>query len=318
MNVPRATYRIQLHHEFGFQKSKEVVPYLKSLGISHFYASPVFQARKKSMHGYDIVDPNTLNPELGSQEDFLALAGEIKGAGMFWLQDIVPNHMAIDSDNAMLMDVFENGKDSAYAALFDIDWNHMYENLRGRMLVPLLGSFYAEALERGEIRLCYNEKGFNLQYYALMLPLKEGSYVTVLETNIKELERRLAGNNTDLIKLLGIINLFKSLAAQAGDIKQSAQVRHAKSMLWELYQENSEVRAYINENLESLNGTKDDAHSFDNLDALISQQLFRLSFWKVASEEINYRRFFTINELISIRVEELEVFEETHRLIVDM
>ncbi|MBU1997967.1 MAG: malto-oligosyltrehalose synthase, partial [Candidatus Omnitrophica bacterium] len=299
-------------------KAKEIVSYLSDLGISHFYASPVFKARKKSLHGYDIVDPNRLNPELGSQEDFIALSKEIKGMGMYWLQDIVPNHMAIDSDNFMLMDVFENGRDSEYVELFDIDWNHMYENMRGRMLVPLLGSFYAEALERQEIRLGYNEKGFNVQYYNLALPLKVGSYITVLEIDIKSLEQRLAGNSTDFIKLLGIINLFKSLAFQDGDTAQSAQVRHAKAMLWELYQSNPEVRKYIDENIVLLNGNKDAPHSMDNLDALISAQFFRFSFWKVASEEINYRRFFTINELISIRVEKNEVFDKTHQLILDM
>lgn len=318
MQIPRATYRIQLHHAFGFQKAKEIISYLSVLGVSHIYASPIFKARKKSMHGYDIVDPNQINPELGSQEDFVALAKEVKGAGMFWLQDIVPNHMAIDSDNAMLMDVFENGGDSAYAAFFDIDWDHMYENMRGRMLVPLLGSFYAEALERGEIRLIYNEKGFSIQYYDLILPLKVGSYNTVLGSNIEGLEQRLTNGSVVFIKLLGIINLFKSLAACDGDRAQSAQMRHAKTMLWELYQGNSEVKAYIDENLSFLNGRKDDPASYDNLDALISEQLYRLSFWKVASEEINYRRFFTINELISVRVEDSGVFEKTHQLILNM
>jgi len=318
MQIPLATYRVQMHHEFDFEKAKKIVSYLSDLGISHFYASPIFKARKKSLHGYDIVDPNQLNPELGSREDFLSLAGEIKRVGMFWLQDIVPNHMAIDSDNVMLMDVLENGRDAAYSGWFDINWNHLYENMRGRMLVPLLGSFYAEALERGEIHLAYNEKGFSIRYYDLSLPLQVGSYPFVLETNIKVLEQRLTGGNTDFINLLGIINLFKGLAAYDGDTAQSVQVRHAKTMLWELYQNNPEVKKYIDETIEFLNGNKDDPHSFDNLDTLISKQLFRLSFWKVASEEINYRRFFTINELISVRVEDKEVFEKTHQLIFDM
>jgi len=318
MEIPRATYRVQMHYEFGFQKAREIVSYLSDLGISHFYASPIFKARKNSLHGYDIVEPNQINPELGSQEDFFALVKEIKGAGMFWLQDIVPNHLAIDSDNSMLMDVFENGGKSAYAALFDIDWNHRYENMRGRMLVPLLGSFYAETLERGEIQLGYNEKGFMIRYHNLVLPLKADSYLKVLEININSLEQRLSGGNFDFIKLLGIINFFKSFAAQESCIAQNAQVRHAKTMLWKLYQNNPEIRKYINENIGFLNGNIDNPRSFDNLDELISGQLFRLSFWKVASEEINYRRFFTINELISIRVEDQDVFEKTHQLIFDL
>ena len=315
MHLPRATYRIQFSPQFGFKQAREILGYLSDLGISDLYASPIFKARKGSNHGYDIVEPNQLNPQLGTDEDFRSLIDEAKRLGLFWLQDIVPNHMAYDSQNEMLMDVLENGKDSEYYNFFDIDWNHNYENLRSRVLAPFLGKFYADALENGEISLKYDEKGLSINYYEQRLPLRVGSYVRVLEHNIKTLEERLDSSNADFIKLLGIINLFKSLSSQYGDIRQSEQVRHAKKMLWSLYSDNTVIKQFIDESIALFNGTKGKPESFDALDKLISEQLFRLSFWKVASEEINYRRFFTINELVSVRVEDQAVYSHTHQLI---
>ena len=315
MHLPRATYRIQFSPQFGFKQAKEILGYLSDLGISDLYASPIFKARKGSNHGYDIVDPNQLNPQLGTDEDFRFLIDEAKKLGIFWLQDIVPNHMAYDSQNEMLMDVLENGKDSEYYNFFDIDWDHNYENLRSRVLAPFLGKFYAGALENGEISLKYDEKGLSINYYEQRLPLRVGSYVRALEHNIKTLEERLDSSNADFIKLLGIINLFKSLSSQYGDIRQSEQVRHAKKMLWSLYSDNTVIKQFIDESITLFNGTKGKPESFDALDKLISEQLFRLSFWKVASEEINYRRFFTINELVSVRVEDQAVYSHTHQLI---
>ncbi|MBU1125507.1 MAG: malto-oligosyltrehalose synthase, partial [Candidatus Omnitrophica bacterium] len=318
MNIPRATYRIQFTPSFGFSQAKEIVSYLADLGVSHLYASPIFKAHKGSAHGYDIVDPGQLNPELGAAEVFRELVEELKGRGILWLQDIVPNHVAFDSDNEMLMDVLENGRDSAYFHFFDIDWNHPYENLRGRLLAPFLGKFYAEALEDGEIRLEYDEKGMTINYYQLRMPLKVQSYVEVLESRITHLEEKLTGTNPDFTNLLGIIHLFKTLASPQGNIQQSEQVGHAKKMLWLLYSENAAIRQFIDENILLFNGERGKPESFDILDKLISSQLFRLSFWKVASEEINYRRFFTINELISVRVEDKFVFNHTHRLIFQL
>jgi (1->4)-alpha-D-glucan 1-alpha-D-glucosylmutase len=317
MHIPQSTYRVQLNHLFDFKKLKEIIPYLAKLGITEVYASPIFKARAQSLHGYDVVDPNCINPELGSVEDFDDVLLQLKKYGMTWMQDIVPNHMALDSQNTMLMDIFENGADSDYTGVFDIDWNHSYENMKGRLLVPVLGKFYAQALEDGEIQLSYDEQGFKINYYQFHFPLNVGSYVQVLGHDMKELERQLV-HNSDLIKLLGVINLFKALASQVGDISQSEQMRHAKTMLWQMYNQNSSVKDFINGNLAFFNNTNSKDHNFDPLDDLISQQLFRLSFWKVATEEINYRRFFTVSELISVRVEEEAVFNLTHKLILSL
>ncbi len=317
MHIPQSTYRVQLNHLFDFKKLKDIIPYLAQLGISEVYASPIFKARAKSLHGYDVVDPNRINPELGSLKDLDDVLLQLKEHGMTWMQDIVPNHMALDSENTMLMDIFENGEDSDYSHVFDIDWDHAYENMKGRLLVPVLGKFYAQALEDGEIQLSYDEQGFKINYYQFHFPLNVGSYVQVLGRDMEELERQLA-HDSDLIKLLGVINLFKALASQVGDISQSEQMRHAKTMLWQMYNQNSSVKDFINGNLAFFNNTNQQDDNFDPLDDLISQQFFRLSFWKVATEEINYRRFFTVSELISVRVEEEAVFNLTHKLILSL
>ncbi len=147
MHPPTATYRIQFSPSFGFQDAKPVIAYLVNLGISDLYASPIFKAVKGSSHGYDVVAPNRLNPELGDLADLEVLAAELKKYTMGWLQDTVPNHMAIDSDNQMLMDVLENGSSSRYVPFFDVDWDHSAASLNKRMLAPFLGRFYGECLE---------------------------------------------------------------------------------------------------------------------------------------------------------------------------
>ncbi len=172
MRIPRSTYRIQFQSEFKFEAAKNIIGYLAELGISDLYASPIFKATPGSTHGYDVVDPTQLNPELGTPEDFEALVGEIKNHDMGWVQDIVPNHMAYHSQNTWLMDVLENGLDSDYSDYFDIEWEHTYEDIKGRVLAPMMGSFYGEALENGEIQLNYEESGLSVNYYALKLPVR--------------------------------------------------------------------------------------------------------------------------------------------------
>lgn len=315
MHIPLATYRVQLNKDFGFRETKGIVPYLAELGISHFYASPIFKARKGSMHGYDIIDPRQINPELGGENGFEEITALLKSHGLYWLQDIVPNHMAFDSENAMLMDVLERGRDSQFYKFFDIDWNHINEGLRGKLLVPFLGKFYAEALENGEIHLQYNETGFVINYYSLSLPLRIESYIQILEYNLSSLEQNLGAQNPDFIKLIGTIQFLKTLISKKETAPEYEQVLHAKKMLWSLHTSNKKIQEFIEGNIIYVNGNKGDPHSFDALDKLISEQLFRLAFWKVAAEEINYRRFFTINELISLKVEEEDVFNYTHDLV---
>ena len=315
MRIPVATYRIQFNRDFPFNHANEIIDYLYELGISDLYASPIFKARIGSTHGYDIVDQNQLNPELGKQEDFDQLMEKIKNQGMGWLQDIVPNHMAYDSQNKYLTDIFEYGADSDYLDFFDIDWEHPHDDLRGRVLAPLLGDFYGNCLENGQLTISYEDEVLYVNYYSLKFPLKIESYTYLVSHRLKELEGRLGRRHPNVIKLLGVLYVLKNIPNEKSIQDRRSQALFAKGLLWELYQENTDINKFVDENIEYLNGKTDDPESLNDLDQLLSQQIFRLSYWKVGAEELNYRRFFTVNELISVKVEDEKVFNKTHDLI---
>jgi (1->4)-alpha-D-glucan 1-alpha-D-glucosylmutase len=316
MRIPRATYRIQFHSEFNFDAAKNIINYLANLGISDIYASPIFKARKGSTHGYDIVDPTQINPELGTPEQFEALISEIQNHYLGWVQDIVPNHMAYDSENTWLMDILENGTDSEASDYFDIDWEHPYEDFKGRVLTPMLGNFYGQCLENGEIQLNYDESGLSVNYYSLRLPVKIESYARFITQNLGQLARALGGRrHPDFVKLLGILYLVKNAPAEPKGKERYDEIAFVKGLLWELYTQNPEVKEFIDNNIKLFNGEKGNPESFNLLNSLLNEQFYRLSFWKVGAEEINYRRFFTVNELISVKVQEIKVFHKTHSLI---
>lgn len=318
MRIPTATYRIQFNSNYKFEAAQKIVPYLAELGVSDLYASPIFKARAGSTHGYDVVDPSQINPELGTLEDFEALVSDLQQREMGWLQDIVPNHMAYDSDNRFLMDVLENGPDSEYVDYFDIAWNMPNGDKSDRILTPLLGDFYGSSLENGDIQLKYDESGLSVNYYSLRLPLKLESYATFLTHNLGKLTRTLGRQHPDFIKLLGILYILKNVPLEATGKQRQDQIAFVKGILWESYTSNSEIKAFVDENVEVFNGEKGNPESFNLLDSLLSEQFFRLSFWKVGAEEINYRRFFTVNELISVKAEELRVFNNTHSFITKL
>jgi (1->4)-alpha-D-glucan 1-alpha-D-glucosylmutase len=310
MDIPSAGYRLQLNRDFPFRKVKEVLSYLAELGISHVYASPVFKARKGSLHGYDIVDPRQINPELGTPQEFEELAAQLKDHGLGWIQDIVPNHMAFDAENEMLMDVLENGERSPFFKFFDIAWDHPYTSMKGRLLAPFLGKFHGEAVEEGEIRVSYDADGFKVTYYDVSFPLRIESYTWLLTHRLEELKKKLGRKHPDFVKLLGTLYVLKTLSSEESGEGGYDQVAFVKGTLWEVYTQNEVVHRFIDENLDAFNRERTGL-----LDHLLGEQLFRLSFWKVATEEINYRRFFTVNDLISLRMEEEEVFHHTHALI---
>ena len=317
MNMPTATYRIQFNPAFGFQAAQPVISYLADLGISDLYASPIFKAVKGSTHGYDVVDPNHLNPELGGLSDLEGLAAELKAYNMGWIQDIVPNHMAIDSENRMLMDILENGSSSRYFQFFDVDWDYPAASLNKRILAPFLGRFYGECLEDGEIALQYGPDGFKVAYFNLAFPLRIESYLNLFN-NLSQLKKKLAEDDPDFIKLLGILYVLKSLSSSDEPEERNNQIKFIQHTMWEAYNSNAVIKAFVDENVRTFNGEKEKAESFNFLDDLLSQQVFRLSFWKVAAEEINYRRFFCVNGLISLRVEDEHVLNYTHGLIFDL
>ncbi len=318
MHIPSATYRLQFNSSFGFKAAEGIVDYLARLGITTVYASPIFKARKGSTHGYDVVDPNQLNPEVGTREEFDALVEKLHARGLRWLQDFVPNHMAYDSANAILMDIFERGTGSDYHGFFDVVWDHLRENLRGKLIAPFLGSPYGETLEKKELALEYNEAGFSIRYYETVYPLRIESYSKIVEHDLDSFKERLGEDHADYVKMLGILQVFKGLeaeqpATETGALSaRNAQVSLAKDLLWNAARESRGVREFIEASVARFN------RDVDMLDDLLLEQWFRLSFWRVATKEINYQRFFNINELISLRMEDDAVFHFIHGLVFDL
>jgi len=315
---PLATYRLQLTPEFGFAQVAKVLEYLARLGMSDIYASPVFKAVPGSQHGYDVTDPTGINPELGDPRELEALMRKARGLGLAWIQDIVPNHMAFDKANSMLMDVLESGPNSAFYRTFDIDWQHAYEPLRGRLLAPFLGRMYGEALEAGEIGLHYRDGGFQVTYYNHEFPLAIETYADVLEPVLHRLGRSAGKESHDYVKLLGLLYVLRTLSSIEELAERRDQVRFVKELLAELYDNDEALHRLVKEEMGRINGRPGQSASFDRLDALLRRQHFRLAYWKVAAAEINYRRFFNINGLISVCVEDQDVFTFTHGLIADM
>ena len=315
---PSATYRIQFTPSFRFNHARRIVPYLDQLGIDCLYASPIFKAKAGSTHGYDVVDHTQLNGELGSRPDAEDLAADLHDHSMQWLQDFIPNHMAYDYQNEMLMDALENGPASRFYRFFDIEWDHAYESLRGRLLAPVLGKPYWEALESGDIKLAYDGQRLVVDYFDNRLPLRLETYADVLSLRIDDFRREMGENNPDFIKVLGVLYVLGSLSAESPPDERAAEARFIKRVIAEMYQATPNFRGYLDRTIEVFNGTPGSPATFCHLESLLAGQLFRLSFWKVATEEINYRRFFSINSLISLRMEEDEVFENTHSLLLEL
>jgi (1->4)-alpha-D-glucan 1-alpha-D-glucosylmutase len=318
MNRPTATYRIQFNPAFGFRDAEDIVPYLAELGITDLYASPIFKAEKGSLHGYDVVDPNAINSELGTRADLDRLSEALHGRQIGWIQDIVPNHMAYSYENQILRDVLENGEASPYFHFFDIDWDHPDAGMKGRLLAPFLGRFYGVSLEDGEISLTYDTDGLSICYFNRRFPLRIDSYDPVFSYNLAQLKAQLGENHPHFIQFLGLLDVLKTISSSGEAEERTGQIRFIKRLLWEFYSNHSEIRRFVDSNIRTFNGIPGEAESFNLLDELLGRQLFRLAFWKVGAEEINYRRFFNINGLISLRVEDEDVFDHTHQLVMEM
>jgi (1->4)-alpha-D-glucan 1-alpha-D-glucosylmutase len=318
MQIPLATYRIQFNPGFGFGQARKIVSYLHDLGISHLYASPIFKARRASDHGYDVVDPNQLNPELGTLAEFEDLLRAIKNHHMGWLQDIVPNHMAYDGANPWLADLFENGPLSQYYRFFDIDWDHRHPDLRGKVLAPFLGREAEQCFEDREVRLEYGANGFFLVYFNHALPLKAETYQPVLA----RMRARLAAHHQkplpDVARLDAIMTALEKLPGHPKPKQRRRHLQEAKAALWRLHNQSPQIRRAMADTLISFNHGKDDPQSRPLADALLPRQVFALSFWKTAARKINYRRFFAINELIAVRQESTAVFNQTHALLLKL
>lgn len=321
--LPRATYRLQFNADFTFTDARKIIPYLQLLGISHVYASPFLKARAGSPHGYDIVDHNALNPEIGDEKSFTSYVETLHQHGMGQILDIVPNHMGVGgSDNAWWLDVLENGEASAYADYFAIDWHPVNPALHNKILLPFLAGHYGTVLEQGELTLECNPDNcaFNVRYYEHLFPIDPRSYPPVLNLHIETLEQRLKNHNEVINALVALIADCQALPRRTELSAAHRQQRHqgaaaCKQRLAELYRNHSEIQDHVNENIKQFNGSIGQPKSFNLLHRLLEAQAYRLAYWQVASDEINYRRFFDINELAGLRMEKREVFDATHRLI---
>ena len=298
MALPRATYRLQFHRGFTFRDALALVPYLAALGVSHIYASPLAEARPGSTHGYDIVNHNRLNPEIGSEDEFRALVAALRKRGMGLVLDIVPNHMGIGPDNAWWLDVLEWGERSRHAAYFDINWEAAARpDLKGRVLLPVLGDQYGAILERGEIALRFDPEAgaFSFHYYEHRFPVSPFAYADILA----------AGGAA----LAPLAREFAELRRVPRRMVR-ARVEALKRRLAEAAQD-AAARAAIGEAVRAFAG-------FRELHRLLERQAYRLAYWRVAADEINYRRFFNINDLAGLRIELPELFAETHRMVFAM
>lgn len=319
---PGATYRVQFHAGFSFQDARSIVPYLAQLGITTLYASPIFQANPGSLHGYDVINYNALNPELGTADDFAGLARELQRHGIGLVLDIVPHHMGIARGaNPWWQDVLENGRSSSYSEWFDIDWEPVHAVLRGKVLLPVLGDHYGAVLEAGQLEVRYVDGAFAVWYYEVPFPIAPPTYPLILRHALPNLETRLAANDPDLQEFLSVITALERLPGQDETAPDHVAERQReqvvqKRRLAELTGRSSIIQEALNQALDEINGKPGQPRSFDRLDALLDAQSYRLAYWRVAADEINYRRFFAINELAAIRQEVPAVFEATHALLL--
>jgi len=317
---PVSTYRLQFNREFRFVDARALVPYLHALGITHCYSSPLLKARAGSAHGYDITDHNSLNPEIGSEEEFQALISELRANGMALILDTVPNHMGVGhGDNPWWQDVLQNGRSSAYADFFDIDWEPFKPELHDKVLFPVLGGSYGVELERGHLRLKF-DGAFVVQYFDKRMPVDPQTIPLIFEplgdlrvqpVEIPEAERA---------ELEDVLFKLRQLPPNNSTDPQPVNRRRAEApallhRLQQLAEQSGPTRCLIENALASLNGDSSVPRSFDSLHRLLDAQAYRLAHWLVSGEEINYRRFFDVNDLAGLRMENPRVFAATHQLL---
>lgn len=320
--IPTCTYRLQFNRRFTFAAAREIVAYLNELGVSDVYASPYFQAHPESPHGYDITDHNKLNEAIGSRQDYDGWMAQLQAHGMGQVLDFVPNHVGIANDgNAWWMDVLENGPSSLYAHYFDIDWQPLKTDLRNKVLLPILGDQYGRVLERGELQILFEEGTFYVLYGERRLPIAPGTYRYILEVALKNLAQRK--DDDFYAELQSILTALEYLPKRTeSDPKRIAERAREKEIIKRRLERRCaqapEVQRAIEKALAEINGNPGDPRSFDKLDELLNAQSYRLAFWRVAAEEINYRRFFDVNDLAAIRVELPKVFDAIHRLVLEL
>ena len=320
LSLPLSTYRLQLNGDFRFEDAQRLVAYLHKLGISHCYASPILKARAGSAHGYDLIDHNQINPEIGTEEEFRALVHELHAHGMGLILDMVPNHMGIGpGTNPWWQDVLQNGRASAHADYFDIDWEPLKEELSDKVLLPILRNTYGEELERGDVKLNFEEGRFFISYFENVV-LVDPQTIPLIFEPLGELAPAKGAENTKPIRefrtLLADLRQLPPNSTTDPELtsRRQREIPILGQRLAKLAADPA-VAAVIADALKKSNGRPGNPSSFDRLHALLEAQAYRLAFWQVSGEEINYRRFFDINDLIGLRMEDPRVFAATHCLI---
>jgi len=311
-HIPSATYRFQLNPQFTFDDLRQLVPYLDDLGISDVYSSPIFRAAPGSTHGYDVSDLNLINPELGGEEGFRAVTDALRARGMGCLLDFVPNHMGVAGPyNHWWLDVLENGRHSRYARTFDIEWYPRHAALQGRILVPILGDYYGKILEAGELKLELSEGRFHIRYFESLFPVRPQGADRLLDA------LDLAAGSAAGGKVERIRSLFQ-LLPEPGPDGEPQQYAEREELLAKTRRELAalaEDPAFapaLQKVLAAYNGQPGQAATFDRLHELLEGQNYRLAYWKTGAHETNYRRFFAIDTLVGIRVEDPAVLQASH------
>jgi (1->4)-alpha-D-glucan 1-alpha-D-glucosylmutase len=320
--IPRATYRLQLHAGFTFADATALVPYLARLGISHCYFSPYTKARPGSTHGYDVVAHDRLNPELGSEADFERLCDALKAHQMGQIMDLVPNHVGVmGRENEKWLNVLECGPASPFSTYFDIDWAPLKPELHDKVLLPVLGDHYGNLLDRGELKLAYGNGAFSVEYYEHRFPVDPREYPLILAPGLERFKERV---DSPIIPIFeSLVSAFGNLPPRTERSEDAVTVRQRdkelhKQRLEELRAESPDLDWYIQECLREYNGSEDYPAQTRRLHELLEAQAYRLAYWRVAADEINYRRFFDINALAALRMENPAAFEAVHQLAFDL
>jgi (1->4)-alpha-D-glucan 1-alpha-D-glucosylmutase len=313
--APLSTYRVQMHSKFTFADAEKILPYLKQLGISDLYSSPIFEARPGSQHGYDVIRHDRLNSELGGEDGFSHLSAALRDSGMGFLLDIVPNHMGVGNDSAWWQDVLENGRASEHATFFDIDWEPLKPDMRGKLLLPILGHQYGEELESRNIQVAFEDGRARIRYYDHSFPIAPRTIHLLFPE--EDIQKDGAPQSfRDLLKELAHIpphdTADPNLAAQRRAQLEELRPRLREALL------SPELQPILQRVSERVNGVEGKPESFDLLHALLEAQPYRLAYWRVSSEEINYRRFFDVNDLVGLRMEDPSAFAQTHSLVRKM
>jgi (1->4)-alpha-D-glucan 1-alpha-D-glucosylmutase len=337
--VPVATYRLQMHAGFTLRDAIRITPYLDSLGISHVYTSSILAAKPGSLHGYDVIDHGRLNPEIGTDEELCEWIAGLRERGMGWVLDTVPNHMSVGGPqqkgdwtpcwerssplfaaNEWWADVLENGPASPYANFFDIAWNdHPRERLHGKVLLPILGNPYGMEIEAGRFRVVMTDGILQIAYGETSLPVDPRTYGHVLSPALEGFREQLGADHADVVELQSILTAIKHLPPRSDADHTGAacaECKVIKRRLADLAARNPAFGEHVQSAATQINGVPGDPPSFARLEELLDMQAYRPCFWRVASDEINYRRFFDVNDLAALSTEREEVFTAVHRKVL--